>query len=92
MSDELDRANRQAEHWAARVRERRDELANAALIEAAWARRLTLTDERDPMYAGVLAGFRMAADRHLALIREAKGHVGFTGNSGGALARGAARH
>ena len=92
MSDELERANRQAERWAERIRERRDELANAALVEAAWARRLVLTDERDRFYGDVLAGYRAAADRHLKLLREATGHVGFKGNPGGALVGRATRH
>ncbi len=61
-------ADRAAERWAERARAQGDELARAAIREAAWARRLTLTDERDYAYRDVLASYRAAADRHLELL------------------------
>lgn len=58
----------QAEGWLQRAYAAGDPLAQAAIREAAWARKLALTDEREPHYRQVLAGYREAADAHRQLL------------------------
>lgn len=66
--DSIALADRAAERWAERVRGADDPLQQAALQEAAWARKLTTTDESHPAYREILRLARLAADRHLALL------------------------
>lgn len=67
--DVIGQADRMAERWADRVRADGNPLAHAALQDAAWSRKLATTDESHPTYADVLRQSRIAADRHMALLR-----------------------
>lgn len=64
----IDDADRIAERWRERAQASGDALALAALQDAAWSRRLTMTDESHPAYAQVRQAAQAAADRHLELL------------------------